>query len=114
MAKMGPFFHVGGKLIYDAKPIEECEKRGDKYDNPYSHEELFETRVSREEDYIDYPRGRVIFDGALGECVIYVDKCIRSDEIISEITKAFEIEKYRIEEDEHYRCKNCVGDLFDW
>ncbi len=58
-------------------------------------------------DFAKYPRGRVVFDLKKNEHIIYADDCI-SIKKIGEIVKAFGIEKYRVEKDEHYSCDKCV------
>lgn len=45
--------------------------------------------------------------------IIYIDRCINRSEVISLIVAEFDIKDYVTELDDHYRCKNCIGDLFD-
>ena len=109
---IGPFFYIGGKLIYNACPLSEGREQCGKLDNSYGHEKLYDDNF-RFGDYIDYPRGRVIWDKEKEQAIIYIDQCINRAEVLGEIVRTFGIEDYAVAFDDHYRCKNCVGDLFD-
>lgn len=39
------------------------------------------------------------------EAVIYIDRCINKHDILTKIIEVFNLRKYRVEYDEHYRCK---------
>lgn len=88
------------------------EHSANKKDNPYSHELLYETNYKRG-DYIDVPRGRVVYDEKNSLSIIYIDKCINKENIIKKIVKSFDIKSYTVEQDLHYHCKNCVKDIWD-
>lgn len=102
MVKLGPFFYIDNKLLFDAKPIEECEKRLDKYDNPCQHVDLFERTYGTDLDYIDYPRGRVVYDETNDEAIIYIDRAINNENVVNNILEAFDIDNFRIAFDDHY------------
>ena len=108
MAKIGPFFYIRGKLIYNACSREQAGK----LDNSYGHDQLYDDHFKSGE-YIDYPRGRVLWDEEKNHSIIYIDPCIHRDNVLSQIIEAFDIEDYVVEYDNHYRCKKCVGDLFN-
>ena len=112
MPNLGPFFYVKGKLIFHALPAEECRKQADKLDNSYGHEKLWDEKVGVGE-YIDCPRGRVVWDCTNNRAIIYIDKCINRPAVIEKIKKAFDIDDCVIDFDGHYRCRRCVGNLFD-
>lgn len=112
-SKLGPFFLIENKLLYNAADISDCDTRGDKIDNPCSHEKLFEENYSKSLDYIDYPRGRVIWDSTNGRAIIYIDPCINNAATIGKIAKAFSISDYTVEGDIHYHCKKCSDCIFD-
>ena len=109
---IGPFFFVRNQLIFNAIPAAEGRKQANKLDNSYGHDKLWDDHFP-DGDYIDYPRGRVIWDCSNCRSIIYIDRCINKPEIIGKITKAFGITEYVIEYDDHYRCRNCIGNLFD-
>ena len=108
--KVGPFFYLeksinGRQGVYadlidhqDAENI--CEKLG----NPISHETLFD-RLKLDLDYIDIPRGRVIFDISKNEAVVYIDQCI--EQYADKIADVFQLEKYQVDHDDHYVCPDC-------
>lgn len=51
-----------------------------------------------------------MWDMTKNEAVIYIDRCINKHDILTKIIEVFNLRKYRVEYDEHYRCKNCM----DW
>jgi len=111
MPKLGPFFYIRNKLIYNACSLNEARRQADKLDNSHSHEELYDEHF-KAGDYIDYPRGRVIWDTVHNRAIVYLDPCINKADVLAQIAAAFELGNYVIETDGHYRCKKCVGDLF--
>ena len=110
MSKVGPFFKVGKYFIYNAIDESKAETRDNKKDNPFSHEELF-AKYFRDGDYINYPRGRVVFDTVNNISIIYIDKCINKPKVIERIVKGFEIKDYRTEYDLHYHCRKCIIEI---
>ena len=108
---IGPFFYIHGKLICHTCPPAEGRRQADKLDDSYGHEQLWDDHFSTG-DYIDYPRGRVMWDCARSRAVIYIDRCINTPEVLAIIQKAFDLQDYVIASDDHYRCRNCVGDAF--
>ena len=108
---LGPFFYVRGKLIYNALPKEQCRAQADKLDNPYGHDKLWDDNFPGG-DYIDHPRGRVVWDITASRAIIYIDRCIDRPEVIAAIASAFGLADFTVEYDDHYRCPNCIGDLF--
>ena len=108
MISIGPFFYINSTLIYSACSLSKARKQHDKLDNSYSHEKLYDDHFCTG-DYIDYPRGRVIWDLTNDRAIIYIDPCINKPEILDQITKAFHLNKYVVEGDEHYHCRNCMS-----
>ena len=109
---IGPFFYIRGKLIYNACSLAEGREQAGKLDNFYGHDKLYDDHFKTGE-YIDYPRGRVVWDKEKNHSIIYIDPCIHRDNVLSQIIAAFNIGDYVIEYDDHYHCKKCVGDLFN-
>lgn len=109
--RIGPFFYIRNRLIYNTCNLSEGRVQGDKIDNSYGHDQLFDAYF-RFGEYIDYPRGRVIWDTEEKRAIIYIDPCINRDEVINQVIEKFEIGDYVIEYDDHYHCKKCVGDLW--
>lgn len=113
MPKLGPYFWIDEGLIFHALPLAECENRAsNKKDNPYQHENLYDDYFVGGE-YIDYPRGRVVWDCTNNRAIVYIDKCINNLEVLAVIAKAFELTEYAVEYDLHYHCKDCVDEIWD-
>lgn len=109
--EIGPFFFISNKVIADKIEFAEGRKQADKIDNSCSHEQLYD-RHFKSGDYIDFPRGRVVWDTRRKIGIIYIDPCIKK--YADEIAREFSLKEYIIEEDEHYHCKNCVDNtLFE-
>lgn len=111
--KAGPFFIINNKLLYHAIPISECEQRSNKLDNPYSHRLLFEKTYGSKYDYIDYPRGRVVWDMSSQRSIIYIDPCINNEETLLKIKSTYNLNDYAVEEDTHYHCKKCSDKIWN-
>lgn len=47
MAKIGPFFYINNKLIYNACDLDEGREQAGKLDNSYSHEMLYDDNLYR-------------------------------------------------------------------
>ena len=60
-----------------------------------------------------YKIQNVLWDEQKNHSIIYIDPCIHRDNVLSQIIEAFDIEDHVVEYDDHYRCKKCVGDLFN-
>ena len=111
MAKIGPFFYINQQLICHTCPLSEGRRQADKLDNSYGHEQLWDDHFDSGE-YIDHPRGRVVWDCTNHRAVIYIDRCINNPEVLTKIEEAFDLQDYVVASDEHYRCRNCVDELF--
>ena len=112
MAKIGPFFYIGGRLIFHAIKADSGRRQAGKLDDPCGHDALFDAHFTSE-DYIDFPRGRVVWDTEKGRAIVYIDRCIETPEVLGKIVSAFDLSEYVVEHDDHYRCPGCIGDLFD-
>ena len=97
-------------LVLNACFLDEGRRQADKLDNSYSHEQLWDDN-SLSGKYIDYSRGRVVWDRINNHAIIYIDRCINKPEFISKIKTAFELQDYIVEFDDYYRCQDCVEDL---
>ena len=109
---IGPFFYIRGKLIFNACSLTEGREQAGKLDNSYGHDQLYDDHFKTGE-FIDYPRGRALWDKEKNHSIIYIDPCINREDVLPQIIAAFAIGDYVVEYDDHYHCKNCVGDLFN-
>ena len=87
---IGPFFYIRGKLIYNACPLAEGREQAGKLDNSYGHDQLYDDHFKIGE-YIDYPRGRVVWDKEKIHSIIYIAPCINREDVLSRIIAAFDI-----------------------
>lgn len=109
---MGPFFFIDNKLYANKCSLDKADSQADKLDNPYGHDRVYDDYFS-DGDYIDYPRGRVVWDCSNYRAIIYIDPCINKMETIAEIAQEYGLTEYTVDGDLHYHCKNCLGDVWD-
>ena len=112
MTQLGPVIFNGAILNFNVSYVVDGPDQAGKLVNPYGHDQLYDDHFKSGE-YIDYPRGRVLWDEEKNHSIIYIDPCIHRDNVLSQIIAAFNIGDYVIEYDDHYHCKKCVGDLFN-
>ena len=113
VAMIGPFFYLNGDFPAHRILATQGEKRGGKLDDPYSHEKLYDDHF-QEGDYINVPRGRVVWDAEKDRAIIYVDKCIeKADGAMSKIVELFCLTDFIVEYDEHYVCPDCIGEIWE-
>ncbi|MCL1941220.1 MAG: hypothetical protein FWG09_04685 [Synergistaceae bacterium] len=112
---IGPFFYMDGDFLSHRIPVDEGVRRVDKVDNPYSHEELYMDRYPySNREYIDFPRGRVVWDAKKSRAIIYIDPCIeKKDGAVERVVYLFGLRDYVVEHDEHYSCSVCIGDIWE-
>ena len=111
MIQIGPFFYIDNKLIYNGCTLDKARSQADKLDNSYGHDKLYDDYY-KDGDYIDYPRGRVVWDKTNNKAIIYIDPCINNNEVIGKVLETFDLKDYVIAFDDHYHCKNCVEEYF--
>lgn len=107
--KIGPFFYSEGRLLMAPIPWQCGEYRLGKYDSSLGHAEWYD-ELYQSGEYMDIPRGRVIWDKEENSSIIYLDHCIAArKDLIRELIKVFQISRYSLQFDEHYVCSGCVG-----
>ena len=112
MPMIGPFFYIDNNFIANKIPASQGELRSDKLDNPCSHEKLYDEHFTTG-DYIDFPRGRVVWDIKRNRAIVYLDACIeQADVAIEKIAEIFDLAEYSIRPDEHYVCPKCMSDIW--
>ena len=115
---VGPFFYIDcptlnykGLLMHRVKE-EEADRTGEFLNSDIGHDLLFDNHFGNESkfiEYFDYPRGRVVYNTATKKHILYIDRCIRN--MVAEIAREFDIIDYDVQEDEHYVCNGCKGEL---
>lgn len=116
MNKIGVFFINNNEIILDSIPYEKGRVLNDLYDSNADHWKFFDSISFKfnTNDYINVPRGRVIYDKANDNGIIYIDRCFLLDEeIINKVIKLFNIKNYVLKTDIHYQCPNCLGDIWE-
>jgi len=102
-------------FVYDAVPISQGEKYGDAigYGEHYAFWEKHFPQtcaevIFKDSAYDAYPSGRIVFLPNENKFVVYIDKCICTDDLVKIIEK-FQIDDVdiAIEENGQYRCLKC-------
>lgn len=96
MTQIGPFFYIRGKLIFNACSLTEGREQAGKLDNSYGHDQLYDDHFKTGE-FIDYPRGRALWDKEKNHSIIYIDPCINREDVLPQIIAAFAIGDYVVE-----------------
>ena len=110
--KTGIFWFVRGEMFADRYDYNiENHAQKDFIDYPYSHFDMWE-KLSKNRligaDFATYPRGRLLFDVKQGKYLLYLDRCITTEETKRLITfYELEKERYELSRDEHYSCDKC-------
>jgi hypothetical protein len=114
----GHFWIFRGELILDTTPVSQSEEYGEAKGHPRGHlqhwTELQRTgAMSRDLEYDDPPRGRVVHFPKDKRFVLYVDPCILTRKnIVRRIMAEMNLphNHTRISSDDHYRCLRCLRD----
>lgn len=118
MSRIGIFFiKSNGELIAKHIPDNAGRVLNGLYDTNDDHWKLFDEQAAKfnTDEYIDVPRGRVIFDKPNDTSIIYLDTCYVHDErVIDKIINLFQVEKYVIKTDNHYQCPKCLEDIWGY
>src|ERR1700683_612174 len=78
---VGIFWLIGDRLGLDTSPLSEAEPYGDCLGHRTSHIDYWTAQqrlgiVSREIEYEESPRGRVVFNTKTKKFALYADRCI--------------------------------------
>jgi hypothetical protein len=113
--QVGIFWVVGGKPLIDSTSLSEAEPYGDHLTHPRGHTEVWEHYqrnglVSREMEYEESPRGRVMYSTKTQRFTLLADRCILRDKgmvrrIMSETGLP---QNTTTDTDSHYRCSRCL------
>ncbi len=113
--RVGIFWLLRDKLLFDTTPLNEAEPYGDHLTHPGSHIDVWEQfqrlgQAPRESEYEEYPRGRVMYHPATDTFLLLADKCILdSKDLIAQIRNALHLPKNtKLGTDPHYRCFTCL------
>ncbi len=73
----GAMLNGSPMILYEASRLAEAEAYGLCKTHPQGHLEAWETSratLSLQDDYDDYPRGRIVFDTRSGRFIVYLDR----------------------------------------
>ena len=118
-ASVGPFYAIGGRLVFDVKPLSRADRQGDDVSSNLTHYEqwkpLFESFRKKNPDFniTDHefcPRGRVIYNIKEDIYYLLIDRCIKkSKKMMTEIFSKMNLpkKKTKVTTDFHYKCAKC-------
>lgn len=114
---VGPFFYLDSPrisqkgLFAERCPISQAVVRDRQQVSPVTHQDLL-ARIAPGENYLDLPRGQVVFDLDSHMAIIYIDHCIERN--LAEVVRLFELPVWVVEYDEQYVCPRCehLADVF--
>lgn len=116
MSKIGIFFITNNnEIISDFISYDEGRYLNGLYDSNADHWQLFDSLSFKfnTDDYINVPRGRVIYDEMNDNSIVYLDKCfLLNNEVLNKIIEVFRIKKYVLKIDIHYQCPKCLEDIW--
>ncbi len=113
--RVGIFWLVRDKLLFDSTPLSGAELYGDHLTHPRSHIDMWAQfqrlgQAPPESEYEEFPRGRVMYHPALEESTILADQCILSrNDLVAQIKEALHLlQGTKVGTDPHYRCFRCL------
>jgi hypothetical protein len=115
--KVGIFWLVKGKLIFDSTPVRDAEPYGDCKNHPLGHIDHWKQlqnagMVPRDVEYEENPRGRVVYNVKTKTFLLLADNCVlQKASLIKKIMKELQLpaDKTKCDTDSHYRCYKCLG-----
>jgi hypothetical protein len=116
---VGIFWLIGDRLILDTSPLSEAEPYGDCLGHRTSHIDYWTAQqrfgtVSREIEYEEHPRGRVVFNQRTQRFALYADRCIlKRKAVVKRVMEAMHLPSSHtnIRTDGHfghYKCLKCL------
>ena len=114
--KVGIFWMVGSRLLFDASPLSEAEPYGDCLTHRNSHIDFWTDQqrlgvVSADIEYEDPPRGRIVYNTKNERFALYADRCIlKRKSVVNRIMKSMHLlpDQTDVWPDAHYRCYRCL------
>ena len=114
--RVGIFWLAGSRLLRDTSPLSKAERYGECWTHSTSHMDHWThlqqiDAVSRDIEYEEHPRGRVVLNTKTERFTIYADRCIlKRKSVLSRIMKIMHlpIGETDVKTDDHYRCFKCL------
>ncbi len=118
-SRVGIFWLLGNRLILDATPLSGAELYGDYLGHPTSHDDYWAEQqrlgaVPSDMEYLEPPRGRVVYKKMIQRFALYSDRCIlKKKSVVSQIMKAMHLPPENTDvttdgPDGHYKCSHCL------
>jgi len=118
--KVALFFYYEGKVIQGSTPVIAAKEIQGWKNHDMSHYDFWDiykiiNRKFKDIEYEEIPRGRVVYNVDDDKFILYIDKCLKKPDILSQLMGAFSLpmEKTKVEFDGHYVCNNCSNDSID-
>ena len=113
--RVGIFWAVDGKPLIESAPLPEAEPYGDHLTHPRGHAGVWGQYqrggiVSREMEYEEPPRGRVMYNTKTRRFTLLADRCIlRDKDLVRKIKSQMNLPRNtETDTDSHYRCFVCL------
>jgi hypothetical protein len=114
--KVGIFWFLEGKILFDALPLGRAETYGYCLSYPSGHEDVwkrwkYQNKVPLDLEYDTPSRGRISFDCDREQFLLLADACILADErVVATLMQVFDLPAHRTTRalDSHYRCTLCL------
>lgn len=114
--QVGIFWLVDGTPLIDSTSLSAAEPYADHLTHPRGHAEVWEhyqrnELVSREMEYEESPRGRVMYSTKTQRFTFLADRCILRDKsMVARIMSEMNLPRKRTDTDtdSHYRCFGCL------
>jgi hypothetical protein len=115
--KVGIFWLVQGKLLFDSTLVDDAEPYGDCKNHPQGHVDRWKQlqmagMVPRDVEYEENPRGRIVYNVKTHKFMLHADRCIlKKRNVVKKIMEEMQLPPKTTEcgTDEHYRCYRCLG-----
>jgi hypothetical protein len=115
--RVGIFWVVGRRLLFDSTPVSEAELYGDCKNHPRGHIDHWRQMqmtgvVPFDVEYEEPPRGRCVFNVKVDKFTILADRCIlKKRNLVKKIMEELQLppETTVCDTDPHYRCYKCLG-----
>jgi hypothetical protein len=115
--KVGIFWLVKGRLVFDTTPLAEAESYGDCKGHSRGHVDRWRQMQNggmapNDAEYEQFPRGRIVYNMKTEKFMLLADRCIlKKRNLVKKIMKEMQLPPTITEcgTDEHYRCYRCLG-----
>lgn len=107
---VGPFIYLNHPrvshkgVLADPLPHEKAVHESGRLISQMTHESLLAT-IAPEMDFMELPRGQVVFDEESKTTIIYLDRCV--EPYVDDVVRLFGLSEWVVEYDDDYVCPRC-------